>query len=523
MADFEIPLDLIDMIMQRRIIPFVGAGFSAPLKLPGWDEMLGKLAAELDDSLSYQQIRDFCNNDPLQIAEYLFLRSDRSIGPLRHRISIELQTAANPLLSPAHVELINLGASQIYTTNYDDLIEQTFRGLDVPFNVVALPKHVASSDNRKAQIVKYHGDLRHEATLVLTESSYYTRLDFESPMDLKFRSDLLGRSVLFMGYSFRDINIRIIWFKLMRMMKDIPPNDRPRSYIVRFDHNPVLETLYDAVGLKTIVLDPSGKATSDAEKNALFGRFMLELTVRAAPKGIIPGQSKPMFASTALIEAIAAEADPKMSRSLTRAPRQRSLLSQLVQRQIPAPLAPAASELLLGVARQRRSLEPVELALKFVKIFGAHPGVTLAIATGLGTYHGRELILTSGALPWRDIWGATLAPSDCLLLVRTLKREIDNHKTGDAPDDDIAFAADIVGRIANGEIGPLDDANVIQSSKNALEQAAQLYPWIASYRPPRGEPPAVQPLLDLLSQRREELEAAAPAEERTFTDDDIPF
>ena len=62
-------------------------------------------------------------------------------------------------------------------------------------------------------------------------------------MDLKIRADLLGRSVLFMGYSFRDINIRVIWFKLMEMMKDIPEEDRQPSYLVRLEPNPVLEVL----------------------------------------------------------------------------------------------------------------------------------------------------------------------------------------------------------------------------------------------------------------------------------------
>ena len=125
---------------------------------------------------------------------------------MRHVIEKSLATTADPVSSPAHVELVNLGASQIYTTNYDDLIELTFRSLNIPANVIALPKDVAMADSEKTQIVKYHGDLRHEGTLVLTESAYYKRLDFESPMDLKFRSDILGRSVLFMGYSFRDIN-----------------------------------------------------------------------------------------------------------------------------------------------------------------------------------------------------------------------------------------------------------------------------------------------------------------------------
>src|SRR5207248_6931685 len=142
--------------------------------------------------------------------------------------------------------------------NVDDVIESTYRSLHLAVDVVALSRDVATADPTQTQVVKYHGDLRYDATIVLTESQYWTRLDFESPMDLKFRSDLLGKSVLFMGYSFRDLNIRIIWFKLMRMMRDVPESDRLASYIVRFEPNLVLEQLYEAVGMKTIVIDPKG-------------------------------------------------------------------------------------------------------------------------------------------------------------------------------------------------------------------------------------------------------------------------
>ncbi len=343
------------MLAERRVIPFLGAGFSAALHLPGWDETLSRLCSELEDAMTYEDLRRMCNNDLLQMAEYLYLRADRSIGPIRHRLSLDLQAAESPVTSTAHVELVNLAAPQIYTTNYDELIERTFRDLHQPVDVVALPKHVALANTRKTQVVKYHGDLRYDSTLVLTESSYYTRLDFESPMDLKFRSDLLGRSVLFMGYSFRDINIRIIWFKLMQMMKDIPSADRPRSYIVRFEKNPVLETLYESVGLRTIVLDPKGDAHTDEDRNKIFGQLMLELALRTSSSGRVSEQ-KPAFISGGLIEAISDELTPesKTRRVLGRAfgaGRLTTLIGALSERTIPAALAAQIPPVLHQIVR----------------------------------------------------------------------------------------------------------------------------------------------------------------------------
>jgi len=237
--------------------------------------MLRTICPRLDSVLSFADIQTYSNNDYLQIAEYLYLKNDRSVGPLRHEMSHLLSLPASPALSGAHIDLLNLGAPQIYTTNFDDAIEDTFRAVNEPVAVVALPKHVATINPQKTQVVKYHGDLRHEQTLVLTESSYYSRLDFESPMDLKFRSDILGKSVLFMGYSFSDINIRIIWFKLIRMMKDIRPEDRPQSYILTLRPNPVRQVLYDEVGISTIVLDPDESANTPSEMSELLGSFLV--------------------------------------------------------------------------------------------------------------------------------------------------------------------------------------------------------------------------------------------------------
>ena len=66
----------------------------------------------------------------------------------------------------------------------------------------------------KTQIIKFHGDFDDDSSLVLTESSFFIALDFESPLDIKLRSDSLEKSLLFIGYSLSDINIRYMLYKL---------------------------------------------------------------------------------------------------------------------------------------------------------------------------------------------------------------------------------------------------------------------------------------------------------------------
>jgi hypothetical protein len=529
MPEYEIPENLVAMLKARLVIPFIGAGFSASMDLPGWEELLKKIADEVQDTLNFAEVKDYCHGDYLQIAEYYLLKSDRSIGPLRHSISRSLMNI-KPLTSSPHIELVNLGAQLIYTTNYDDAIETTYRLLEELVNVVALPKHIATLDTQKTQVVKYHGDLRHEKTLVLTESSYYSRLDFESPMDLKFRSDILGRSVLFMGYGFRDLNIRVIWYRLMRMMKDIHPSDLPTSYIVIFGKNPVLELLYQEVGIRTLVLDPRATIKADApdaaaQRNRLFSQFMLDLADRCSTDAMIPGQQRPQYASPALfayIQELLAKFRERR-RFFSQTPTELLHALQIAcSRKIIPHFAAAAKKCLAslvdsGLSPWATMPNAVRLSLRFLRDLGHDPIVTFWIARGLGFSTTRETIL-SNDLQWEKIWSEKLDEKQAEKLLSEFQTEIGNHDDGTAEDDDIdiAYAADVAARIKDAQIVDESLTATRERAADMLAQAAKLYPTISSITPNPASAPDVDEIIAEIQQPKEASDATPPP-------DDIPF
>jgi hypothetical protein len=507
------------MLADRRVIPFIGAGFSFALGMPGWDDLLARVAKGMDGALPYDTVREACQGDFLQIAEYYFLKSDRSIGPLRYILSLALQSNVSPVQSGCHVELVNLGAQQIYTTNFDGFIEQTFRDLEQPVDVVALPKDVAVSSGRRTSVVKYHGDLRHDSTLVLTESSYYTRLDFESPMDLKFRSDLLGRSVLFAGYSFRDVNIRVIWFKLMQMMKDIPASDRPTSYMVRFEPNSVLETLYDSVGLKTIVLDPNREFKTPEERSQLLARFMVELNVRVSPDAKIPGSGAPMFASTAFFDAVreSVEHQQKTRRWLPLSA-STGILQQMSARRIPPVLAPKAQALLQEVGLVLPAGLGCDLAVECLKQNGTSPIATAVIAMGLCRQESRKRLLESDTVPWAKIWSGRVSHDQGKALLKILDSELEGHQQGNF-DADLAYATDLASRISRGELVESAPSTLLEAANALLTKTGELYPAVSGHVPGAARPD-VKAIVD-------EIQKAEQAFNESINDEmdpeDVPF
>lgn len=519
MPAWNIPEELALMLRQRRLIPFIGSGFSSLLGLPDWNNLLARVAKEIPAPLSFDQVTQDCQGDPLQIAEYYYLISDRSVGPLRFAIGKALETQQSPLSSGAHVELVNLGMPQIYTTNFDDLIEQTFHELNVPAKPVILPKDVASAAITSTQVVKYHGDLRHDKTLVLTESSYYERLDFESPMDLKFRSDLLGRSVLFMGYSFKDINIRVIWFKLMDMMKDIPVNERPTSFILRLNSNPALERLYEEVGIKTIVLDPQNKAASPEQKATLLNDFMFTIASLASSNGKIPGQKeKQQFFSAALADLLLTELEdseqgppPRFGRS-TRSKRVPMTLYDMMEtagkRTIPAFLQEKVRQVLERcvistkakdrfLSRRTHIIQAVPLAISYSRAFGIDPLITFIVSLGLGQRPARETLL-SDSVPWVNIWSAKLTDLQVNALLNKFEAEVVTHieNPGLGLDHDIAYLLDPVKRVSNAEM--IDNPQLSQRANSLIQKAAEIYPSILAYTPtPDGPPKPVQVIQEI--------------------------
>lgn len=486
------------------MIPFLGAGFSASLGLPSWEDMLRNVCAISDNALPFDEIMTSTGGDLLQVAEYLYLQHDRQIGPIRHQIEKSFAHRAKPALSGPHIELVNLAAGQIYTTNYDDIIEQTYRDLALPVTPVILPKDVALANPDRTQVVKYHGDLAHERTLVLTESAYYKRLDFESPMDLKFRSDLLGKSVLFIGYSFRDINIRIIWFKLMDMMRDVPEADRRPSYIVRFESNPALEELYAAVGLRTIVLNPDGPPADDERRSQLLGEFLLHLSVgadAAVPRGRSAEHST--FVSAALLDMMDRFREEVGEGDIRPRTRYRGhfgpgevYLHRLLKGVVPNELQARWEQTLGSIFRSFAVSEDMIDALERIQDETVVGEIVFDILAAVGQEEVRaaKRRLLTLDLPWHQVWERTLTTSDALLIMEALAREI-RYQSEEAADSDIIWLVDLVNRIAVGAIPVQDqkDAEVPSDfirdhASKLVDLAGRIYPAARTLTVTEGAP-----------------------------------
>lgn len=245
---------------ERRLILFIGAGVSMGLGLPSWEKLIDRMAEEL----GYEPDIFRTYGNALTLAEFYRIKKG-SFGRWRSEVDKEWHSERFDIAtSKVHELIAKSDIDLIYTTNFDCWIERAYANWSRPYAKIVGVDDIARAKPGVTQIVKFHGDFDDDASLVLGEASYLERMQFESPLDIKLRSDVLGRSVLFIGYSLSDPNIRLIFYKLSQLWKKSSNTEQPMSYILSGRPNPIDEAVLRKWSIE--VIEP----TSDDRTQALI-------------------------------------------------------------------------------------------------------------------------------------------------------------------------------------------------------------------------------------------------------------
>ncbi|EHK2355138.1 SIR2 family protein [Clostridium perfringens] len=246
----EIAKEIANRIKNNKLILFIGAGVSKNVGLPSWGELISKLGEDMEyDSDVFYMLGDY-----LELAEYYTIEKSKKMprneiyDKLKKYLSVDERILKN-LIKKSNVcenlrNIINNGIKTIYTTNYDSIIELLLKSNEVnedkeSLNVIYDLETMTKMKDENINLIKLHGDLRNIDDIVLNQSSYFNRYDFENCLDIKLRGDMLTKSILFLGYSFSDINIKYMFYKLNKLWDKIDENNRPQSYIFLTEDNKV--------------------------------------------------------------------------------------------------------------------------------------------------------------------------------------------------------------------------------------------------------------------------------------------
>jgi hypothetical protein len=144
-----------------------------------------------------------------------------------------------------HKAILDLKPCHIITTNYDDLFEQEIQNEYKQYSVVRRDGDIPKMSYPNA-LIKMHGDFdRHN--IVLTESDYYNYAR-NFPLIRSFVLSLFAsKLVVFIGFSFSDLNLKMILNDLHSVLHD----SMQRVYLVS-DTKPshIINTYYEKKGIK---------------------------------------------------------------------------------------------------------------------------------------------------------------------------------------------------------------------------------------------------------------------------------
>jgi hypothetical protein len=244
--------ELLEAHRSGKLMLFVGAGVSANLGLPSWGQLIAQIARELGYDPAV-----FATYGNYQTLAEFYKKKRGGLGELRSWMDREWHKPSTDIRASDIHRLITQGIfSRIYTTNYDRWLEMAHAEFGVKYDRIASVADMVSVRDGHRQIIKFHGDFAADESIVLDETSYYQRLNFDTPLDIKLRNDVLSNSVLFIGYSLTDFNIRLLFYRLTEMWGRSPlASARPKSYVFTHRPNPAAEEVLRHWGIEMIVSD----------------------------------------------------------------------------------------------------------------------------------------------------------------------------------------------------------------------------------------------------------------------------
>lgn len=205
-----------------RLVLFIGSGVSQNAGLPDWNSLLDELEYPVDHSAGSTGTEPppAESLDALDRAELIKRRYARKgiEDDLGRSIRAIIQRAKSPSLQ--HQLLASLPASEVVTTNYDDLFEVAWDG-DEARSFAVLPSENVGRNSR--WLLKLHGDAADpESELVLARSDYLNLERHSAALAGLVQASLMTRHVLFVGYSLSDYNLNRMIHDVLSVTKQRP-------------------------------------------------------------------------------------------------------------------------------------------------------------------------------------------------------------------------------------------------------------------------------------------------------------
>jgi Sir2- and TIR-associating SLOG family/SIR2-like domain len=205
---------------------FAGAGLSRPAGFVDWKGLLKEITEDLGLDIDKE-------SDLIAVAQY-HLNTRQNRARLNQALIDEFtkQTAK----TRNHYVIARLPLHTIWTTNYDQLIEEAFKEAGKVIDVKITQENLAQSRRgRDVDLYKMHGCVTQPQDAVLTKDDYES-YERRRPLFVEsLKGHLISKTFLFIGFSFLDPNVDYV---LSRIRVLLDTNQREHFCIMRAPSRP---------------------------------------------------------------------------------------------------------------------------------------------------------------------------------------------------------------------------------------------------------------------------------------------
>jgi len=193
---------------------FVGAGVSKAAGYPTWAELLKDIGEELG-------VRSSDIQDLAALAQWHISESGAATGV---RNVIRQEIGKDRPVPPTLEVLARLPVRQIWTTNYDRLVERAFAVINRPVDVVSGAADLSlRARPGAARLYKMHGSVDRMDDIVISTDDYELYRSKRGAFLPLLQAHLSSMSVLFIGLSLTDPNVRHVLSLIRESFTEAPP------------------------------------------------------------------------------------------------------------------------------------------------------------------------------------------------------------------------------------------------------------------------------------------------------------
>ncbi|KAA8596893.1 hypothetical protein F0Z19_4472 [Vibrio cyclitrophicus] len=249
-----------------RLAIFVGAGVSKSsdtdyIRLPSWSDLI----TELKSDLAITEELDY-----LKLAQLYYLE----FGEQTYNQTLKKYFPEDINPSSLHSAILKVSPRVIITTNWDCIIENAIEQEGYLYDTICTDKDLVSSTSPN-KYIKIHGDFKNH-NIVFKEDDYLNYSRNFPLIENYIKSIFSTHTVIFLGYSYNDINLKHVMKWIQSHSSSAPP-----MYLVNFKTDKPHESYLRNHGITTLVLDRKSYSIDEVQhleqRSALTQSFLTSI------------------------------------------------------------------------------------------------------------------------------------------------------------------------------------------------------------------------------------------------------